>query len=505
MFFLVLISYSIIGIFLLSVFKYQMNPDGISYLSIAQKYLNGDFLDAINGYWSPLYSWLLVPFLYLNIQPTIAAKLLSLSIGLFTLVGARLLSYAFNMSEKIRFVILFSLVPATLYFAFTVISPDLLVSCILLFYLAIIFTPDYELKPFEGMTCGIIGGTAYLAKCYALPFFLVHFIVVNLFYYYRTKNKEILLRHLSLGLATFIFISGIWISLISSKYNFFTIGTAANFNYAISGPEYKGRSVWSGFIKPTNKSATSWWEDPSFISVKTQVHTNSWHTFKYRFRVFVMNIYDTYLHCILFFPFSLVIIIVLIIFCISSKDMPLSMFSLFTILLYPLGYLPIFIVERYLWFLYILLLLMGGHVSQFIFTNEFFRRELIKNAFLVFFALSFILIPIKNIVKGSFNGRHQFLYELSMILKNQYHIKGKIASNDWGQTLTLSYFLNSQFYGMPSKDWCSDDLEKNLKINEIKYYFFWEDNKLALKPLNYYAELTGDKIAGLKIFLLRPN
>jgi hypothetical protein len=36
-----------------------MNPDGIAYLDMGEAYLEGDWPAAINGYWSPLYAWLL--------------------------------------------------------------------------------------------------------------------------------------------------------------------------------------------------------------------------------------------------------------------------------------------------------------------------------------------------------------------------------------------------------------------------------------------------------------
>jgi hypothetical protein len=39
--------------------RYSMNPDGISYLDLADAYLRGDFHAALNAYWSPAYSWLL--------------------------------------------------------------------------------------------------------------------------------------------------------------------------------------------------------------------------------------------------------------------------------------------------------------------------------------------------------------------------------------------------------------------------------------------------------------
>lgn len=39
--------------------RYKMNPDGISYLDIADAYSQGRWTEAVNAYWSPLYSWLL--------------------------------------------------------------------------------------------------------------------------------------------------------------------------------------------------------------------------------------------------------------------------------------------------------------------------------------------------------------------------------------------------------------------------------------------------------------
>ena len=43
--------------------RFTMNPDGISYLDIGDAYWRGDWHNAINAYWSPLYSWILGFFL----------------------------------------------------------------------------------------------------------------------------------------------------------------------------------------------------------------------------------------------------------------------------------------------------------------------------------------------------------------------------------------------------------------------------------------------------------
>jgi hypothetical protein len=40
-------------------FRYDANPDGVAYLDVADAYRERRWADAPNGYWSPLYSWLL--------------------------------------------------------------------------------------------------------------------------------------------------------------------------------------------------------------------------------------------------------------------------------------------------------------------------------------------------------------------------------------------------------------------------------------------------------------
>lgn len=42
--------------------RFDMNPDGISYLNLSDLYARGDWNGAVNAYWSPLYPWLLGMF-----------------------------------------------------------------------------------------------------------------------------------------------------------------------------------------------------------------------------------------------------------------------------------------------------------------------------------------------------------------------------------------------------------------------------------------------------------
>ena len=39
--------------------RYAFDPDGVAYADVARAWLRGDWHNALNTYWSPLYSWLL--------------------------------------------------------------------------------------------------------------------------------------------------------------------------------------------------------------------------------------------------------------------------------------------------------------------------------------------------------------------------------------------------------------------------------------------------------------
>src|SRR6266852_5567491 len=48
-----------VGALRLWVGRYSMNPDGMCYLDLGDAFFHRKWFDAVNGYWSPLYAWLL--------------------------------------------------------------------------------------------------------------------------------------------------------------------------------------------------------------------------------------------------------------------------------------------------------------------------------------------------------------------------------------------------------------------------------------------------------------
>ena len=509
---LVIIIYFIIGVCLLNYYQYGLNADGISYISIAQEYLNGHFADAVNGCWSPLFSWLLIPFLPFSSSPQFTVcltKVLSLITGVLTIMGVKLLISRFEIDKKTETLMLFALIPIILSFLFSIISPDILVTTILIYYLYIIFDSNYSNKKYTGVLCGILGALAYLSKSYALPFFLAHFLLFNLFYYFKGTNKEKqrkILKNLILGLMVFFIISGVWIALISDKYGKLTFGTAGDYNYALVSPHSGGDFVYyAGLIKPPNEFAVSAWEDPSYFKMKTWNVLESWDNFKYQLMLILSNTVKIISIFEVASLFSVIIFITSIIMVFKLKLKKVSknklIYLIITILLYSGGYSLIFIEPRYLWLINILLLIMGGYLLNLL-SQRGFLRGTIKNILFVFLILSFVVNPINSLILNLDIGKDS--YSLSEALEYTYGVHGNLASNDdWRVSDYIAYYTCSKYYGQTKGNESYTDLKKELKANNIDYYFVWGSSKENNYLSSNFKEITNGTINLLRIYSLK--
>ncbi|MCK5128189.1 MAG: glycosyltransferase family 39 protein, partial [candidate division Zixibacteria bacterium] len=258
--------YILASIPLLIFFRHQLNPDGISYISIAHKYASGDFGSAINGLWSPMYSWLLVPFLALGVDAQLSAKLLNLLFGLLTIIAIYGLTRKLELGKLSTNLVLVCTAAVALSFANRVITPDLLSVLLLLIYFNVIFDKDYSAGIKQGVICGILGAFAYFSKGYMLTFFIGHFVLMNILRWFLCKytdEKKRLFINMLCGIFVFMALCSPWILLLSSKYEKFTITNAGAFNMALVSPGFDERLQYTdGFIPPANSSATSFMEDP---------------------------------------------------------------------------------------------------------------------------------------------------------------------------------------------------------------------------------------------------
>ncbi|MGB9978572.1 hypothetical protein [Methanobacterium sp.] len=507
----VITIYFIIGVYLLQYYQYSINADCISYITIAQEYLNGHFADAVNGYWSPLFSWLLIPFLPFSSSPQFnvyLTKVLSLFTGILTIVGVKLLISRFEIDRTTKTVILFSLIPITLYFLFNVISPDILLITILLYYLYIIFDPDYPNKKYNGVLCGILGALAYLSKSYALPLFLAHFLLFNLFYYFKSTDKKKqrkIFKNLILGLTIFFIISGAWIALISDKYGKPTFGTAGDYNHELVGPQSNGDFVYyHGLIKPPNEFAVSSWEDPSYFKMKPWGALESWDNFKYQIMLIlrntlkIINIFEVAsLFSIIIFITSIILVLK---FKLDKASKNKLIYLVSTILIYLGGYSLVLVEPRYLWLINILLLIMGGYLLSLLFKLGFLKGN-IKNILLIFLIFSFVVNPVNDLILNLDLGKDNYM--LSESLDHTYNIHGNLASNnEWRISDYIAYYTCSNYYGQTRNE-SYNELKKELKDNNIDYYLVWWNSKENSHLASDFKEITNGTIKFLRIYSLK--
>lgn len=361
---LVLTTYVAISLILIPYYKYLVNGDAIAYISIANHYLSGNLSYAINGYWGPLYSWLLIPFIYVwpgEVQTLLSARILAVILGIFTIIGFKLLIDKFDLESKIKILTLVSSLPIILYFVFNDPTPDLLVVCLLIYYLNTIMDSRYRSKVYMGLFSGLFGALAYLSKSYAFFFFIIHFSLTNI-YYIRSfpLKRKIIAKNFALGLIIFFIISGAWIGAISAKYGYFTIGTAGSYNHAKIGPESKGNPIdYEGLFQPPNPYAISIWEDPTYLNIKKWNPIESSENIKHQIAVFSNNLLILVFMLESFSILSLLIIVLgIILYFKTSRESKRQLTVLLgTIILYLGGYSVILLEARYIWLVYLLLLL----------------------------------------------------------------------------------------------------------------------------------------------------
>lgn len=508
----VLIIYMILGLFLIKYYRYQINPDGISYISSAWKYLNGDFSSAISGHWGTFFPWLLAPFLHFNSDALLMAKVLGLLIGLVTIIALRALSYRFEMSESIRTVILFSAVPVVLNFAFLDITPDLLLTTILLFYFTVIFNADYAGRINKGIVCGVLGGFAYLSKGFAFPFFISHFFIMNVLHYLRNETKEAkkkVFHNFLAGAIVFALISGAWIGLLTNKYGKLTFGTSGKATFCWeAAPNAQGVAVlWEGFLEPPDETAISAWDDPSYLEIPSYNPLASWPYFGHQLKFAAGNIYKI---AGIFMNFSLLSIatgIAYVLFWLrrfNRMTIPSEvLYPTVTIALLAGGYSLVLVESRYLWVIFIMSMLMGGYVLGRLFQNKFFTKTR-RMVLLVAFFLSFAVPALQDL--KAYANRGKGIYDLSQVLKSRIGKGHKIASNtNWPSVLYLSYHLEGKYYGVPKGNISGAELNSELEKYGIEYFFVWGGAAGDYRFLSNYEEISGGRIPGLQIYGLKKQ
>ena len=249
----------------------RINPDAISYLRIAQYYMNGQTDLMLSGYWGPLLSWLIAPWLLVFADPLLAARAAMAVTAVVFLFGCFCILRAAQLPGA---ALIFGTWIASLLgvaWSVVVITPDLLMSGLLCCGISRLWSDRWMTHTGTALGAGMVLGASYLAKSVALPVSVLiilwwagTLIVVS------RSNLWQAVRATAITLAGFLVVAGPWIGMLSSKYGHPVFATSGPIAHAIVGPpdmERESHPVFLAFHKPETGRITSW-EDPTSLPYK---------------------------------------------------------------------------------------------------------------------------------------------------------------------------------------------------------------------------------------------
>ncbi|MBZ5700335.1 MAG: hypothetical protein LAN84_00650 [Acidobacteriia bacterium] len=336
--------------------RFSMNPDGISYLDIADSYLHGRWSAALNAYWSPLYSWVLALDLGI-LKPSAfwefpAIQLINFAVFLIALAafdrfwraqGERYIHAASAPSDTPSetfprwawLALGYALFIWTIANATVVsqITPDLLVAALVYMIAAILVriragNANIGLFFFFGFVLGL----GYLGKT---VMFLLGFVFLGVSFLALRDRRKAVTRLLA-ALLAFLLVTTPFIFLISRSKGRFTFGESGRLGYAWvvnrSAPffNWQGADPAGGVPRHTTRkihSAPALYEYASPVSGTYPPHydpsywndglTPHFH-FQQQLRVIMTSIYASY--DALFLPQSGLIACALILILLSGSS-----------------------------------------------------------------------------------------------------------------------------------------------------------------------------------------
>ena len=478
--FIACLLYAFLFWLLFPYYKYIFDPDATGYLSVANFIHEGKYFKSINGFWSPLGSWILVPFLKTGIDPLIICKYINGFISLFILFMAYNLMKKIVLNSFIQNAILFSLLILLLYFTFYELFADLLQVFILLLYLNLVCSKNFIRTWWKIALCGIIGGIGYYAKYYTFYFFIVHFPIVA-FILLKTKFQKkfytAFFKKIGIAFISLLIIVVPWWYALSNKYGKFTISNTGKLNssWQLSSAYNQPRIF---IVTPPYPESHSLWEDPSFWPGKYITPFENKTVFIQQIKLTISNGFKL-LYILNSFSFLSVITILLGIYFIKKKKLafstnPTHSILLSFVLILPIGYLFLVISDRYLWTADIVLLLLAGSLLTVFYNENYFSKRNLLFATLII-SFSFLIYPVNQLWDMKNNGKN--IYEMANALaKNNIH--GKLLCNYQSaevadKTKILCYLTNSQFYGPGTTDYSYQEILDSIHQYKINYYFFY--------------------------------
>jgi hypothetical protein len=228
------------GGYVVSLSHNQLNPDGVAYIQNARHYAEGRLDLAVNSYWGPLLSWLLIPAAWVKADEAMVVKCLGIVLGLVFAARARSLAGKLGYPQHRSLAFAAALMLAICMLP-EPITPDLLMAAVLTWYMVLSVELLWGGSAASAFGVGVLGGVAYWVKAYALPFVFVHLCVTFAMRWWHARRRGAHQSAASLfaaAVAGQLLVALPWVVIISAHDGSFTTGSSGRLTRAAFSPVY---------------------------------------------------------------------------------------------------------------------------------------------------------------------------------------------------------------------------------------------------------------------------
>jgi len=472
---LALLCYGLLyGLFYNSL-QYLLDSDAVAYLTIARRLAAGDWFKSINGLWSPLNSWLLVPFIKSGYDAWAVSKALNAFFG-----GVLILQF-WNFLNTLRFnkkqiaVGTFVVVIPVCFFVYFQMYGDVLQLVFAIAFITLALRKDFILNRNLVLLAALLMGIGFYAKAYSLIFFVLFLGTLAMLAMKKNgSNVKLILTNYFFGLLVVILLVLPWGFQLQKKYSEFALtGMAGKLNmswYINSGKTFND-SIGL-LIPPPYEDSPSFWEDPYLSAGELSTpFTSAYHFKRWGLRVghtCLMAIKSVCEISLFFIPIFLLFFYRLVK---RRKINKIQKKLLWAMILLPLGYLAMHIETRYIWLSLFLLIPLGFYWLEELAISEGKRKLL----YLVF-GISIIAFPLFKLF--DLNEKNKNLFVLADELKAN-NIKGKIVTNlnDEGSFWIVSYLAGLTNYTIEEDQFDYAEMVKEMQAYKITYYYHFMEGE----------------------------
>lgn len=384
-------------------YRYYVDPDGTSYLTISARYAAGDFSRAINGLWSPWACWLSALLIRVGWGAVAAGCIVNTLGAVGMLAGSFRLFLRFSFRRWQQWLFTGSIALFLVFAVFWQSFGDLWQCCLLLLILDVLLARHFSTSFGSWVVAGLVGGIAYYAKAYSFQFLLLFFAVS--YWYLSGRNWRQWLVMCAVSSFALAVVALPWVLALHGKYQIWTTSTAGPLNmswYLVGHPTWN--SSIDILVPPPYANSVYNWEDPWFANGALVGFTDSPELFlRQLMRIAYTGI--MYLWCLaevsVVLPVLAVFMVLRLVFPgrfrkLSANERLIFIFAS----LLPAGYLLVHIESRYLWSALPVYVVAFAAIA-----NRFGPSKL----FQVAFAASLLLFPAYQMVRLFNEGKQEFV------------------------------------------------------------------------------------------------